>query len=78
MTQLPTQTIAKSGFPELGPPGLRDTMRSEWTKLKTLRSTLVTLAIAAVLVIGAIGAALARDRGQPIKRDQARLAPDCP
>ena len=52
MTQVPTQTIAKSGFPELGPPGLRDTMRSEWTKLKTLRSTLVTLAIAAVLVIG--------------------------
>ncbi len=52
MTQAPTQTIAKSGFPELGPPSLRDTMRSEWTKLKTLRSTPVTLAIAAVLVIG--------------------------
>jgi ABC-2 type transport system permease protein len=52
MTQVPTQIIAKSGFPELGPPGLRDTMRSEWTKLKTLRSTPVTLAIAALLVIG--------------------------
>jgi ABC-2 type transport system permease protein len=52
MTQVPTQTIAKSGFTELGPPGLRDTMRAEWTKLKTLRSTPVTIAIAAVLVIG--------------------------
>ncbi len=52
MTQVPTQTIAKSGFPELAPPSLVDTMRSEWTKLKTLRSTPVTLAIAAVLVIG--------------------------
>ena len=52
MTQVPTQIIAKSGFPEVAPPSLVDTMRSEWTKLKTLRSTPVTLAIAAVLVIG--------------------------
>ncbi|HXR21787.1 MAG TPA: hypothetical protein VN786_04445 [Acidimicrobiales bacterium] len=52
MTQVTTQTVAKSGFPEVSPPGLLDTMRSEWTKLKTLRSTPVTLAIAAVLVIG--------------------------
>jgi ABC-type transport system involved in multi-copper enzyme maturation permease subunit len=52
MTQVVPQTIAKSGFPEVGPPGLLDTMRSEWTKLKTLRSTPWTLAIAVVLVIG--------------------------
>jgi ABC-2 type transport system permease protein len=52
MTQVAPQTIAKSGFPEIGPPGLPDTMRSEWTKLKTLRSTPWTLIIAAVLVIG--------------------------
>jgi ABC-2 type transport system permease protein len=52
MTQVVPQTIAKSGFPEVGPPGLPDTMRSEWTKLKTLRSAPWTLAVAALLVIG--------------------------
>jgi ABC-2 type transport system permease protein len=52
LTQVATQTIAKSGFPELGPPSLVDTIRSEWTKLKTLRSTVITLAIAGVIVIG--------------------------
>jgi ABC-2 type transport system permease protein len=52
MTQVPTQIIATSGFPEVGPPGLMDTIRGEWTKLKTLRSTWITLAIAGVIVIG--------------------------
>jgi ABC-2 type transport system permease protein len=44
MTEVATQPIAGSGFPELGPPGLRDTMRAEWTP--------VTIVIAAILVIG--------------------------
>jgi ABC-2 type transport system permease protein len=34
------------------PPGFWDTVHSEWTKLRTLRSTTVTLAVAALLVIG--------------------------
>jgi hypothetical protein len=37
------------------PPGFLDTVRSEWTKLRTLRSTSITLAVAAVLVIGLSG-----------------------
>jgi ABC-2 type transport system permease protein len=33
-------------------PGLGSTMRSEWTKLRTLRSTTITIAVTALLVIG--------------------------
>lgn len=47
-----TQTMARSGLADGHPPGLADTVRSEWTKLRTLRSTLVGLAIAALFVIG--------------------------
>jgi ABC-2 type transport system permease protein len=35
-----------------GPPGFPDTVRSEWTKMRTLRSTPITLAVTAFLVIG--------------------------
>ncbi len=34
------------------PPGLRDAVRSEWAKLRSLRGTLVVLALAAVLALG--------------------------
>ncbi len=34
------------------PPGFPDTVRSEWTKMRTLRSTPITLAVTALLVIG--------------------------
>ena len=33
-------------------PGLGSTMRSEWTKLRTLRSTTITIGVTALLVIG--------------------------
>jgi ABC-2 type transport system permease protein len=51
MTQVPTQIIAKSGFPEIGPPGLRDTMRAEWTKMKTLRSTYIIFILGALFIL---------------------------
>ncbi len=35
-----------------GTPGFGDTVRSEWTKMRTLRSTPITLVITAALVIG--------------------------
>ncbi len=51
MTQVPTQIVAKSGFPEVGAPGLRDTMRAEWTKMKTLRSTYVIFILGALFIL---------------------------
>jgi hypothetical protein len=36
-------------------PGLADTVRSEWTKLRTVRSTPVTLIIIALIVVGLSG-----------------------
>lgn len=49
-------TLSGTGMPpsptQGPPPTFVDTMRSEWTKLRTLRSTAITLAVAAVLVIG--------------------------
>jgi len=42
-----------SPIPLEGPaPHYLDTLRSEWTKLRTLRSTFITLGVAAILVIG--------------------------
>ena len=38
--------------PPVKAPGLVDTLRSEWTKLRSLRSTPITLVVTAVLVIG--------------------------
>ena len=54
MIQQPTLTgtAAPPAAPLGPPPTFVDTMRSEWTKLRTLRSTAITLAVAAVLVIG--------------------------
>jgi ABC-2 type transport system permease protein len=47
-----TQAMAAPGLASARAPGLAATMRSEWTKLRTVRSTPVTLAIIAVVVIG--------------------------
>lgn len=55
----PVQTVPGPGHSGLGAlraakpvPLVSDTLRSEWTKMRTLRSTKITLAITAALVIG--------------------------
>jgi len=54
MTQVLSSPPSRATAPAAGlpRPNLLDTMRSEWTKLRTLRSTPITLGIIAVLVIG--------------------------
>jgi ABC-2 type transport system permease protein len=48
-----TQTIATPmPVPVQRSPGFSDTVRSEWTKMRTLRSTPITLAVTAFVVIG--------------------------
>jgi len=47
-----TQTISAQATSAGPKPGPLDTLRSEWTKLRTLRSTPITLAVIAVIVIG--------------------------
>jgi len=60
MTQAVTTTVAgdrAGGRAGAGPaapetPGFADTLRSEWTKMRTLRSTRITLAVTALIVLG--------------------------
>jgi ABC-2 type transport system permease protein len=54
-TATATRPTPVPGSLEGRPPGFLDTVRSEWTKLRTLRSTSITLAVAAVLTIGLSG-----------------------
>lgn len=53
---LSTHSLSGSGTPRAAPPtalsGLADMMRSEWTKLRTVRSTYWTAALAALAVLG--------------------------
>ena len=54
----PTQTLPPRSTTATPKPRLVDTLRSEWTKMRTLRSTPITLGVTAALVIG-LGALIA-------------------
>ncbi|HUB71328.1 MAG TPA: ABC transporter permease [Acidimicrobiales bacterium] len=52
MTQAQTMTFAPQRPVTQGPPTFANTLSSEWTKMRTLRSTFITVAVSAALVIG--------------------------
>jgi hypothetical protein len=50
-----SQPMAPSRPAGVKPPGPIDTLRGEWTKLRSVRSTPITLAVIAVMVVGLSG-----------------------
>jgi hypothetical protein len=50
-----SQPVAPSRPAGVKPPGPIDTLRAEWTKLRSVRSTPITLAVIAVMVVGLSG-----------------------
>ena len=78
MTEVATQPIAGSGFPELGTPGLRDTMRGGVDKTENAALDASDDRHRRNSRDRPFCTAVASDRVQPIKRAQARHAPERP
>ena len=79
MTATASPTAVDGGRPaDIRPARFGDVVRSEWTKLRTVRSTWVTLAVTAVLAIGVgalIAAAASGHYGSASVSDKAKWDP---